>query len=262
MLQTDPRINLRVPQVDSYAPEVTILIPALNESRTIGEFIEWCKAGLAEARVTGEILIVNSSSDNTGDIALAHGARVLDAPKRGLGRAYLDGFPFCRGKYLILGDCDLTYDFRNLSGFIEALRNGAEFVMGTRIKGNIEDGAMPMLHRYFGTPFTTWILNRIYGTKFSDIHCGMRALPTDIFQKMQMRSQSWEYASEMVLKAAKMKLNVAEIPINFYKDREGRLSHHKRSGWFSPWKAGWINLQSMLVNAPDYFFLKPGLFFL
>jgi hypothetical protein len=132
--------------------------------------------------------------------------------------------------------------------------------MGSRFRGSIEDGAMPPLHRYFGTPLTTWILNVIYGSHYSDIHCGMRGLTREAFLKIDLNSQSWEYASEMVLKASRLKMKIAEVPVQFYKDRAGRFSHHKRMGWFSPWIAGWINLKVMLVYSPDSFLLKPGLF--
>lgn len=118
---------------------------------------------------------------------------------------------------------------------------------------------MPPLHRYFGTPLTTWILNRIYGSRFSDIHCGMRGMTLEALQRIQLRSQSWEYASEMVLKAARLKLRIAEVPVRFYKDREGRLSHHRRMGWLSPWIAGWLNLRVMLVYSPDSFLFRPGI---
>jgi len=114
------------------------------------------------------------------------------------------------------------------------------------------------LHRYFGTPLTTWILNRIYGSRYSDIHCGMRGLTRSAFERIGLKSQSWEYASEMVLKAARLKLRTAEVPVKFYKDREGRFSHHRRMGWLSPWIAGWLNLKVMLVYTPDSFLLKPG----
>jgi hypothetical protein len=157
-----------------------------------------------------------------------------------------------------MGDCDLTYDFRDLGPFLARLDEGYEFVMGNRFAGSIEPGAMPKLHRYFGTPLTTWILNLIYGSSYSDIHCGMRALTRDALGRLRLESQSWEYASEMVLKAALLKLRVAEVPVRFYKDREGRVSHHKRAGWFSPWVAGWINLKAMFLYAPDCFVRRPG----
>jgi len=231
----------------------------MNEELVIGEFIDWCMEGLRKANVPGEVLIIDSSTDRSPEIAESKGARVLRVPRRGLGQAYIDALPHIRGQYVIMGDADLTYDFREIKAFVDQLDAGYEFVIGTRIRGSIEPGAMPGLHRHFGTPLTTWILNRIYGSTYSDIHCGMRAMTMDALHRIALQSSSWEYASEMVLKAAVLRLRTAEIPITFYKDREGRESHHKRSGWLSPWKAGWINLKVMFVFAPDFFLFWPGL---
>jgi glycosyltransferase involved in cell wall biosynthesis len=250
------------PATSSHAtgsPLVSIVIPCLNEEMVIGEFVDWCHEGLREAGVTGQILIVDSSTDRSAEIAEARGAEVLRVPKRGLGRAYIDALPHIRGDYVFMGDCDLTYDFRKLRPFLDQFEKGHEFVMGSRFRGSIEPGAMPALHRYFGTPVTTFILNFIYGTRFSDIHCGMRALTKDALGRLQLTSQGWEYASEMVLKAARLGLRSAEVPVHFYKDREGRLSHHRRAGWLSPWYAGWINLKVTLLYAADLFLLLPGL---
>ena len=255
----DPELELLIPEGDVASPEFSIVIPALNEQLTISDFIDWCKEGLAKAGVVGEILIVDSSTDKTSEIALSKGARVLKSPKRGLGRAYIDSLPFIRGTYVLLGDCDCTYDFRELKPFVEKFHAGAEFIMGSRFRGYIEPGAMPPLHRYLGTPVTTWILNVIFSSHFSDIHCGMRGIRADAFVRMGLRSQSWEYASEMVLKSVHMKLKTDEVPIRFLKDVEGRLSHHKRSGWFSPWAAAWINLRAMFVYGADFFLFRPGL---
>ena len=257
----DGNIKLILP--DSYYlsenPEISIVVPALNEEITVGEFVDWCREGLQKAGVNGQILIVDSSTDRTPEIALAHGAEVLKVPKGGLGRAYIDATPFIRGRYMLMGDADLTYDFREIAPFVENFRNGYEFIMGSRFKGTIEKGAMPPLHQYFGTPLTTWILNRIYGSKFSDIHCGMRGITREAFGRIDLQSQSWEYASEMVLKAARLNLKLTEVPVKFYKDRQGRVSHHRRASFLSPWIAGWINLKVMLVYSPDSFLLKPGL---
>ena len=236
------------------------MVPALNEEITVGEFVDWCKEGLQRAGVKGQILIVDSSKDNTAKIALAHGGEVLLTPKRGLGRAYIDAMTYIRGKWIVMGDADLTYDFRELSPFVEEFRKGAELFMGSRYRGGIEKGAMPGLHRYFGTPFTTWIVNRIYRGRYTDIHCGMRGITRAALEKIDLKSQSWEYASEMVLKSARLGLATSEVPVKFYKDREGRLSHHKRAGWLSPWLAGWLNLKVMLVYTPDSFLLKPAWF--
>ena len=252
-------VSLHVPVDDVDAPELSIVIPALNEEITISDFLSWCRQGLADAGIEGEVLIVASSTDRTAELALDGGARVLRTPKRGLGRAYIDALPHIRGRYVIMGDADCTYDFRELRPFVEKFHEGYEFVMGSRWRGSIEPGSMPALHRYFGTPLTTWILNRLYSCRFTDIHCGMRGLTREALERMEIRSQSWEYASEMVLKSVHMGLRTAEVPVTFLKDREGRLSHHKRAGWFSPFQAAWINLRAMFVYGADFFAFKPGL---
>ena len=252
-------IELLIPDDDVADPLLSIVVPALNERITIAEFVEWCKAGLASAGIRGEILIVDSSTDDTPGIALAHGARVLRTPKRGLGRAYIDAIPYIRGKYVLMGDADCTYDFRELSGFVRQFRAGYEFIMGSRFRGAIEPHSMPALHRYFGTPVTTAILNILYSTNFSDIHCGMRGITRDALVRLELESQSWEYASEMVLKAVCLKLRTAEVPVHFLKDPAGRQSHMKRNGWLEPWRAGWINLRAMLLFGADFFLLRPGL---
>jgi hypothetical protein len=252
-------IELLIPHDDADDPWLSIVAPALNERITIAEFVGWCKAGMAHAGISGEILIVDSSTDETAGIAVAHGARVLRTPQRGLGRAYIDAIPYIRGKYVLMGDADCTYDFRELSGFVRQFRAGCEFIMGSRFRGGIEPGAMPVLHRYFGTPVTTSILNMLYRTRFSDIHCGMRGITRDALVRLELKSQSWEYASEMVLKAVCLKLKTAEVPVHFLKDCAGRVSHMKRNGWLEPWRAGWINLRAMLLFGADFFLLRPGL---
>ncbi len=250
--------ELIVPEAALKPVEVSIVVPCLNEELTIGEFVDWCFEGLAAAGASGEVLIVDSSSDRSPVIAAEHGARVINVPQRGLGRAYIEAIPHVRGDIAILGDCDLTYDFRRLDGFIAAVRQGHDFVMGTRTKGEIEPGAMPALHRYFGSPATTWMFNVIYGTRFSDIHCGMRAITREALERMELESHGWEYASEMILKAHKLRMRTTEVPVRFWKDREGRESHLRRGGWRTPWIAGWNSLRVMFLYAPDFFLLRPG----
>ena len=256
---SDPDSRLLLPQDDAGDPEVSIVVPALNEELTIGDFVAWCRQGLAEAGVCGEILIIDSSNDRTPEIAVAAGARVLHTPRRGLGRAYIDALPHIRGRYVLMGDADCTYDFRQLAPFVERFRAGDEFVMGSRWRGSIEPGAMPWLHRRLGTPVTTWILNFLYSSHFTDIHCGMRGITRDALARMSLQSQSWEYASEMVLKSVHMRLRTAEVPVRFLRDREGRVSHHRRLGWWSPFQAAWINLRAMFVYGAEFFLYKPGL---
>jgi glycosyltransferase involved in cell wall biosynthesis len=253
------RTELLIPRNDPVSPELSVVIPALNEQATISEFVRWCHEGMAGAGIVGEVVIVDSSTDSTAERALAAGARVLRTPRRGLGRAYKDALPYARGRYILMGDADCTYDFRCLEPFIKRFQEGYEFVMGSRWRGTIEPGAMPYLHRYLGTPVTTWVLNRLYASNFSDIHCGMRGITRASLTAMDLESDSWEYASEMVLKSVQMELRTAEVPVRFLKDRNGRVSHHKRAGWRSPWLAAWANLRAMFVYGSDFFLLKPGL---
>jgi glycosyltransferase involved in cell wall biosynthesis len=248
---------------DGVAPgpvDVSIVVPALNEEISVGRFIDWCKEGLERAGVAGQILIVDSSTDRTSAIVLEHGGEVLRTPRRGLGRAYIDALDYVRGQYVIMGDCDCTYDFREIDPFIEHFRQGSEFIMGSRFKGYIEPGAMPLLHRYFGTPVTTWILNFMYGCRFSDIHCGMRGLTRDAYKRLDLKAQKWEYASEMIIKAVHIGLTSSEVPIRFLKDMQGRTSHLKLH-WYTPWLAGWQNLRAFFIFKPDFFLRKPGYFF-
>jgi glycosyltransferase involved in cell wall biosynthesis len=255
----EDEVQLLIPQQDVEDPELSIVIPTLNEQLTISEFVGWCQEGLAEAGVTGEILIADSSTDATAERAFEAGARVLKIPGRGIGRAYGEGIAHARGRYVLMGDADCTYDFRHLKPFVDRFREGYEFVMGSRWKGSIEPGAMPWLHQYLGTPITTWLLNRQYSTHFSDIHCGMRGMTRRALEAMDLDSSSWDYSSEMIAKSVHMGLRTTEVPVPLLKDRNGRVSHHKRRGWFSPFQAAWLSQRSLLVYGPDFFVLKPGL---
>lgn len=257
MKASEPQLAL--PKDDVENPLLSIVIPTMNEEVAISKFLIWCREGIANLDIEVEILIVDSSSDSTPEIAVSGGARVLRVPPHGLGQAYKDAIPFIRGKWVLMGDADCTYDFRDLKPFVEAFKEGHEFVMGSRWKGSIEEGSMPPHHRYFGTPLTTWILNRLFKSNFSDIHCGMRGITLEALKRIQLISTSWEYASEMVLKSVQYRLKTIEVPVHFYKDLDGRVSHHKRSGWFSPFSAAWINLRAMFVFGADFFLQKPGL---
>jgi glycosyltransferase involved in cell wall biosynthesis len=253
------RVELFIPRNDVEDPELSIVVPALDEERTVAEFVRWCHEGLAEAGISGEVLIADSSTDATMTRALEAGARVLRLPKRGIGRAYREAIPYSRGRYVMMGDADCTYDFRHLKEFVDRFHEGYEFVMGSRWKGGIEEGAMPWSHQYLGTPITTWILNRQYSTHFTDIHCGMRGMTRDRLIAMDLNSDSWDYSSEMLAKSVHMGLRTIEVPVPLLKDRDGRVSHHKRRGWFSPWQAAWLSQRSLFVYGPDFFVLKPGL---
>jgi glycosyltransferase involved in cell wall biosynthesis len=257
----DNKVKFLIPSNADIKPskiKLSIVIPAYNEKKTIKKFIEWCKLGILNINLekNSEIIIIDSSNDGTDKIALEAGAKVVKTPLRGLGRAYLDGMEFVSGKYMILGDADCTYDFRNLSNFYKKFENGYEFIMGSRMKGYIEKGSMPKLHRYFGIPITNFLLNFIYNSKFSDIHCGMRGITKEAFLKMQLNSQKWGYASEMLIKAIRLQLKTAQVPINFYVALNNRQSVHVREGILSPWIAGIQNLNQMLTYGSDFIFKK------
>ncbi len=240
--------------------KITIVIPCLNEEKVIGDVIRDSWIGLNNDKINNQVLIVDSGTDDSEKIAKSFGADVLKTPKRGLGRAYIDAIPHIKGDYVVMGDADGTYDFKETPNFIKKLGEGCEFVMGTRTKGWIEKGSRPPLHRFFGAPITNWIFNLVYGSNFSDIHCGMRAMTRDAFVKMKLKSQSWQYASEMIIKAIQLRFKTAEVPIRFYKDKHGRVPH-LRQGWLTPWKAGWISLQMMFTHRADFFLFWPGVFF-
>ncbi len=257
----DPSVKFLVPShlvEKKNEIELSIFIPSFNEKKTIKKFIEWCKLGISSLGLEkkSEIIIIDSSDDGTDQIALENGAKVVKAPLRGLGRAYLDGIDFVSGKYMILGDADCTYDFKNLENFYKKFNDGYEFIMGSRRKGNIEKNSMPKLHRYFGIPITNFLLNFIYNSKFSDIHCGMRGITKDAFLKLGLNSQKWGYASEMLIKAIRLELKTTETPINFYIAANNRESVHVREGWLSPWKAGIQNINQMLTFGSDFIFKK------
>jgi hypothetical protein len=251
--------KLFVPTSDVERPLLSIVVPAMNEEHTIADFMDWCHEGLRDAGIAGEILIVDSSDDQTPQIALERGARVLRVPRRGLGRAYRDAIPFMRGQFVIMGDADCTYDFRELKPFIDAIDAGYEFVMGSRFRGDIEAGSMPLHHRYFGSPLTTLVLDLLLRTRFSDIHCGMRAVTHDALVRMSLKRDGWEYASEMIVKSKHLRLRSTEVPIRFFKDREGRISHLRRGGWLTPFRAGWHTLRVLFVGAADALLIPPGI---
>jgi len=235
-------------------PEVSVVMPCLNEEETLGICIQKAKDTMAKLGIDGEIVIGdNGSTDRSIEIAESMGARVAHQPLRGYGNAYHAGFAAARGKYLIMGDSDDSYDWTDIGRFVEPLRKGYDMVMGTRLKGTIMPGAMPFLHRYLGNPVLTWILNLLFRAGISDSHCGMRAFTRDAYDRMHLRTQGMEYASEMVIKASKAKLKITEIPITLYPDKRTRPPHLRT------WRDGWRHLRFMLMYSPAGLFLAPGL---
>jgi glycosyltransferase involved in cell wall biosynthesis len=236
--------------------EVSVVMPCLNEEITVGTCVRKAVETLKRLGVSGEVVVSdNGSTDNSVKVAESLGARVVHQPLKGYGNAYKKGFEEARGKYIIMADSDDSYDLTDLERFIIPLREGYDLVMGSRFRGEIKPGAMPPLHRFLGNPVLTRILNVLYGLHISDAHSGMRAFTKDAFHRMHLRTEGMEFASEMVIKAAKARLKIAEIPITLWPDgRPGKP--HLRS-----WNDGWRHLRFMLMYDPRHLFSFPGVLF-
>lgn len=238
-------------------PEVTILMPCLNEAETIAACIAEARRGLETAGVVGEILVAdNGSTDGSVRIAEENGARVVSVAQKGYGNALRGGMRAARGRYIIMGDADLSYDFSNIAPFIAALRSGADLVMGCRLPaagGRIEPGAMPWTHRWIGNPLLTFIGRLFFKCPVHDFHCGLRALSREAFERMDLRTEGMEFASEMVIKAYVRGLRIAEIPIVLRKDGRSRPPHLRS------WRDGWRHLRFMLLFSPRWLLLYPGI---
>src|ERR1700733_8090292 len=195
---------------------LSVVIPCLNEEENIEECVRTALAVLEQKGIDGEVLVVdNASEDNSAALAAAAGVRVVSEPRRGYGSAYLAGFAAARGRYIVMADADLTYDFNEIPRFVAELDGGAELVMGDRMD-NIQPGAMPWLHRYIGNPILTGLLNLFFRTGISDAHCGMRAVRSEVLPRLDLRTTGMEFASEMVIRASKEKLRIAEFPIEYH----------------------------------------------
>jgi len=248
VVQTKPPIPTDAE--DRRAPLVSVVIPCLNEAENIERCVSDALRALRDGSIDGEVLVVdNASEDDSAALATAAGARVVSEPRRGYGSAYLAGFAAARGEYIVMADADLTYDFNEIPRFVAKLNDGAELVMGDRMD-NIQPGAMPWLHRYIGNPLLSGLLNLFFRTGVKDAHCGMRALRRDVLPRLDLRTTGMEFASEMVIRASKEHLKIAEFPIEY----------HPRGGEskLSSFRDGWRHLRFLLVHSPTYLFVLPG----
>ena len=233
------------------ALKVSVVIPCLNEERSIESCVRSAHNVLEEYGISGEIVVAdNGSQDDSAVLATAAGARVVNEERRGYGSAYLAGFAAAKGTYIITADADQTYDFNEIPRFLESMENGADMVIGNRMN-NIVPGAMPWLHRYIGNPILSGFLNLLYRSGVHDAHCGMRALRRDTLPRLQLRSTGMEFASEMVVRAVKEDLEIAEFDIEYH-PREGESK-------LSSFRDGWRHLKLLLVNSPTALFMVPGL---
>jgi glycosyltransferase involved in cell wall biosynthesis len=232
------------------SPLVSVVIPCLNEAENIESCVTAALEAILRMGVHGEVVVAdNDSEDDSAQLAERAGARVIVERRRGYGSAYLAGFAASRGRYIVMADADLTYDFNEIPRFVEELEKGAQMVIGDRMD-NIQPGAMPWLHRYIGNPILTGILNLFFRTGISDAHCGMRALRRDVLAQLDLRTTGMEFASEMVIRASKENLRIAEFPIEY----------HPRGGEskLSSFRDGWRHLRFLLVHSPNHLFIVPG----
>ncbi len=233
--------------------EVSAVMPCLNEEETIGVCVEKAINCFAALGIRGEVVVGdNGSNDRSVEIARSLGAKVVHERCRGYGAALKAAIRSSRGKYCIMADCDDSYDWSSMEPFIKKLRQGYDLVMGTRLKGTILPGAMPPLHKFFGNPFLSGIMNLFFRTGVSDAYCGMRGFSRDLFDKLNMQSDGMEFAIEMVVKASNRKMKITEIPITLHPDGRTKPPHLKS------FRDGWRTLRFLLINAPDYLYLIPG----
>jgi glycosyltransferase involved in cell wall biosynthesis len=232
-------------------PEISVLIPCLDEEEAVGAVVDDAWEGIQRAGRPGEVIVVdNGSRDRSAQIAAAHGATVVRERRRGYGSAYLAGLASSRGEYIVMGDADRTYPLAELSGFIDRLRNGDDLVLGSRFKGTIHGDAMPWLNRRVGNPILTGLLNVLFGVKVSDAHCGMRAVRRDALPALDLHSTGMEFASEMVFKAFRRGLSVSEVPIDYYP----RVGDSKLNRFADAWR----HVRFMLVYSPSWLYFVPG----
>ena len=239
--------------------ELSIVMPCLNEARTVGACVKKALTYLELYGISGEVIVAdNGSTDGSQAAAAGLGARVISVASRGYGNALRAGIKAARGQFVIMGDSDNSYDFRDLDPFVSKLREGFQLVMGNRFRGGIKPGAMPPLHRYLGNPVLTAVGRLFYGSPCHDFHCGLRAFDRDAILQLDLRASGMEFASEMVVKASLSKLRVAEVPTTLSPDGRDRAPHLRS------WRDGWRHLRLLLLFSPRWLFLYPGalIFFL
>jgi glycosyltransferase involved in cell wall biosynthesis len=232
---------------------VSVVIPCLNEARSLAFCIDKALAAFEKHGIQGEVVVSdNGSTDGSIELATKHGARVVHATLKGYGHALRKGIEEARGEFIVMGDADDSYDFSETHRFVEKWREGYEVVMGNRFKGGIKPGAMPWHHKYIGNPVLSGLVKVLFGTSIGDSHCGMRGFTKSVYERMDLRTTGMEFASEFVIKAAKLGTPMAEIPVTLWPDKRGRPPHLRS------FRDGWRHLRFMLLYAPNWLFLLPG----
>lgn len=234
--------------------EVSIVMPCLNEADTLETCVAKAQKSMRELGIAGEVIVAdNGSTDGSQAIAQRAAARLIQVENKGYGSALMGGIAAARGRYIIMGDADDSYDFENLGPFVEKLRAGYDLVMGNRFAGGIGEGAMPPLHRYVGNPVLTGIGRLFFSSPCRDFHCGLRGFSSDAVKRMDLRTTGMEFASEMVVKATLHKMRIGEVPTKLSRDGRTRASHLRS------WRDGWRHLRFLLLYSPRWLFLYPGL---
>ncbi|MFH1308282.1 MAG: glycosyltransferase family 2 protein [archaeon] len=233
--------------------KVSVILPVRDEEQAIQSCVEQIKQVFKESKISGEIIVSDSSRDRSHEIAEKLGVKIVKHNKEGYGAAYQEGFKSADGKYIFMADADGSYDFRNIPKFLSCLDEGYDLVIGNRFRGHIHKGAMPFFRRYIGNPVLSSMFRLFFSSNIGDVHCGMRAMTREALEKLNLRTIGMEYASEMIIRSVNMKLKIWEVPINYYK-RKGK----SKLRIFSD---GWRHLRFMLMFAPAYLFLVPGLMF-
>ncbi len=237
------------------AIELSVVMPCLNERRTVGGCVQQALDTMRANGIAGEVIVAdNGSTDDSAGIALEAGARVVSIPEKGYGSALTGGIAAARGRYVLMADADASYDLTQIPGFLEQLRAGADLVMGNRFRGGIAERAMPSLHRYLGNPLLTGVGRLFFRSPCGDFHCGIRGFRKDSFARMDIRSTGMEFASEMVVKASLLRMKVSEIPASLSPDGRDRPPHLRT------WRDGWRHLRFLLMYSPRWLFLYPGAF--
>lgn len=234
--------------------ELSVVMPCLNEERTVGCCVEKALRTLRELGIAGEVVVSdNGSTDGSVELARRAGARVVEQPLKGYGNALRKGFAEARGRFIIMGDCDDSYDFTDMKRFVDRLRDGADLVMGNRFAGEIKPGAMPWLHQRIGNPGLSWFLNLLFHTGARDVYCGMRGFRKDAVERMNLHMPGMELAPEMVIKSKLARLSIEEVPIVLWPDGRGRRPHLRS------FRDGWRGLRFMLMCSPTFLFILPGI---
>jgi glycosyltransferase involved in cell wall biosynthesis len=234
--------------------ELSIVIPCLNEAETIALCVNKAQRYLLTYQIQGEVVVAdNGSTDGSQAIAQANGAKVIQIKEPGYGSALRGGFAAAQGEYIIMGDGDDSYDFTNLTPFLQKLRSGSDLVMGNRFLGGIKPGAMPFLHRYLGNPVLSWIGRLFFSSPCGDFHCGLRGFRKSAIESLDLQTSGMEFASEMIVKAALYRLSIAEVPTTLSPDGRSRAPHLRT------WRDGWRHLRFLLLYSPRWLFFYPGL---